>query len=297
MEKGSTMGHRRRRHTLWLGFWSLVLLPGISRAAQPSSPDLDHIQVKYWGGPVIEHPRVATLFWGKEWKQDSTDSALAQYLNAFLQDLFADGRFMMNLSQYSVGPYKIGNGQLLGTATDDTAPPARVTDDQSQSEIQAMIAAGQLPARDANAIYCVFLTPHVVAENNRGEDSEHDFLGYHNFVYDLLGGDEFAYMVIPYSDDNEISPGNPHLMTSYVSHELAESVTDPRPSSSGTAWYDSANGEIGDIPVSLYYVGRMGQHDVWDVLEGASGRRYLVQKEWSNRDGKPVAFATAAGGS
>ena len=44
-----------------------------------------------------------------------------------------------------------------------------------------------------------------------------------------------------------------------------------------------------------YPDGRIGPHDLWDVLEGTGGQRYLVQKVWSVRDGRPVAFA--GGGS
>jgi hypothetical protein len=268
---------------------ALVLLPVLARADDASNLDLDHINLQYHGGPLLERVRVATLFWGPSWRQDQKQRQLGDYLNGFFQDLFADGRFMANLAQYSAGGYQINNGAFAATATDEQPPPTRVRDSQIRSEIRAQIAAGQLPLPDANTLYFVFTPPHVVVDNGTGEDSEHDFLGYHSYAF-AFQESEFAYAVIPYNDQNEIEPGNPHLMTDVVSHELAEAVTDPQVNEATLGWYDDHNGEVSDITVYLYYDHRIGRHDLWDVLEGTAGRRYLVQKQWSNRDGAPVAF-------
>jgi hypothetical protein len=269
---------------------ALVLLPVLARADDTSSLDLDHINLQYHGGPLMEHVRVATLFWGSSWREDSKQRELSDYMNAFFQDLFTDGRFMANLAQYSAGGYTIGNGEFIATVTDEQSPPARVTDGQIQSEIRAQVAAGHLPKPDANTLYVVFTPPQVVVVQSDGENSEDGFLGYHNYCFGFLE-DEFAYAVIPYYDRNEIEPGNPRLMTDIVSHELAEAVTDPQVGQGATGWWDEHNGEVSDITVYLYYYHRIGKHDVWDVLEGTAGRRYLVEKSWSNRDNAPVAFA------
>ncbi len=268
---------------------ALFLVPVLARADDESNLDLDHINLKYNGGPLMEHVRVATLFWGPSWRQDQKQRQLSDYMNGFFQDLFADGRFMANLAQYSAGGYTIGNGEFIATDTDEKQPPARVKDGQIHAEIRAQVAAGNLPKPDANTLYVVFTPPNVVIELEGGESGK-DFLGYHSYAVAFLE-DEFAYAVIPYSDKHEIEPGNPRLMTDTVSHELAEAVTDPRVSFSELGWYDEHNGEIADIVDYLYYDHRIGPHDLWDVLEGTAGRRYLVQKQWSNRDGKPVAFA------
>src|SRR5205809_3343147 len=142
---------------------ALVLLPVLARADQGSNLDLDHINLQYNGGPLMEHVRVATLFWGQSWRQDQKQRQLGDYMNGFFQDLFADGRFMANLAQYSAGGYTIGNGEFIATATDEQSPPARVTNAQIQTEIRAQIAAGHLPAPDANTLYFVFTPPQVVA--------------------------------------------------------------------------------------------------------------------------------------
>lgn len=271
---------------------ALLLVPGIVRADQGSNLDLDHINLQYNGGPLMEHVRVATLFWGKSWREDQKQRQLGDYMNGFFQDLFADGRFMANLAQYSAGGYTISNGSFGATATDEQQPPARVTDGQIQAEIRAQIAAGHLPPPDANTLYFVFTPPQVVVADGSGESGE-EFLGYHSYSLSFLE-DEFAYSVIPYYDKHELGPGNPRLMTDTVSHELAEAVTDPQVGQGTLGWYDEHNGEVADITDYLYFDHRIGQHDLWDVLEGTAGRRYLVEKSWSNRDNKPVAFATAA---
>jgi hypothetical protein len=259
---------------------ALCALPGRARAQGALDPA--SINVTYHGGPLLQHVRVATLFWGPSWKA----SRLPTYFNDFFRALFADGRFLANLVQYSAGGYQIGNGEFTATATDEQTPPARVTDVQIQAEIRAQVAASQLPVPSNDTVYFVFTPPHVVVVDGNGADSVNDFAGYHDYS---TGSSGFPYAVIPYSDQL----ADARLMTLTASHELAEAVTDPQPSPSTLGWYDDQNGEIGDIPVSLFAAGQIGQHDFVDVLGGPGGPRYVVQKEWSVQDGAPIAFAPA----
>jgi hypothetical protein len=55
-------------------------------------------------------------------------------------------------------------------------------------------------------------------------------------------------------------------LTSTSSHELCEAITDPVP---GQGWYDDMHGEIGDI--CAWQTKKLGD--------------YMVQLEWSNKDG------------
>jgi hypothetical protein len=48
---------------------------------------------------------------------------------------------------------------------------------------------------------------------------------------------------------------------------------------------------VGDIPATLFDTGQIPITDLFDVLTGADGTRYLVQKIWSKQVGAPVAFA------
>jgi hypothetical protein len=228
----------------------------------------------YHGGPLLQHARVATLFWGPD------ESDVPGYFNRFFQALFADGRYMANLSQYSAGAYRIGNGQLVATDTDSAPPPVRVTDAQIQVEIGAEILAGKLPAPQADSLYVVFIPPKVLVADPDGIESLHNFSGYH--TYCEAGG--FAYAVVLSESRDE--------MTTIASHELAEAVTDPRSDSWATVgWIDDRLGEIGDIPQNLYAAGRIGKDEYLDVLLGPDGTRYAVQKVWSVKDGAPAAFS------
>jgi hypothetical protein len=103
--------------------------------------------------------------------------------------------------------------------------------------------------------------------------------------------------VVPYAEYLDDSQARtPHVMTAVVSHELAEAVTDPEPESGWTDPQFGHEGEIGDIPITLYLADPpvIGADDVWDHLRTPDGQDYPVQKVWSNRDGRPVAFAETA---
>jgi hypothetical protein len=249
--------------------------------AAPASRAPRKIQLTYHGGPLLQNVQVATLYWGADWK----DNALTGYFEGFFKALFADGRYLANLSQYDVGDYKIGTGALAATTTDDQTLSATVRDSQIRAQIRAQIAAGHLPAPTENTVYFVFTPPHTVVVSADGADSANDFAGYHDYA---TGSDPFAYAVIPYAD----YLANPRDMTEFASHELAEAITDPEPVDGSTlGWYDSRNGEVGDIPVSLYAAQRITRADLMDELTAPDGTVYRVQKEWSNQDNAPVAFA------
>jgi hypothetical protein len=290
---------------------ALGALPGVAGA--DTTPLPSQVNVQYHGGPLLQHVQVSTLFVGPWW--DNEGRELRDYLNQFLTDLFADRRYMANLSQYSADQYQIGNGALAGGYTHWKAVvPARVTDVQIEDELAAALAAGVLGAPGPDSLYFIFTPPGVVVHSDAIGDSVHgtgsdrtgSWYGYHSFIDDGQGG-QIAYALVPYYDDYDLSviypeyQGNPHLMTETVSHELAEAVTDPRPPSGWTDPQFTHGDEIGDIPKIIYSAMWQTASDqgqpppdpryVWDVLTGSDGRRFLVQKVWSMKDGAPVAFA------
>src|SRR5690242_3510064 len=131
MARRDTQGHiliplpsLRSGRPFCLLLFSVPLLSAVLVArpagAAPSST-LPTIKLTYRGGPLIQHVKVSTLFWGASWKS----SSLAGYFNGFFSNLFADGRVMANLAQYSSGSYTIGNGSLAATDTDVQDPPSR----------------------------------------------------------------------------------------------------------------------------------------------------------------------------
>jgi hypothetical protein len=229
----------------------------------------------YHGGRLLQHVSVATLFWGPELEQERVH----RYINGFFQALFADGRYLANLAQYNAGGYQIGNGRLVATTNDGAPLPAKVTNAQIQAEISAQVAAGKLPAPGADTLYVVLVPSTVIVVDPTGIDSDHNFTGFH--AYSQSGG--FAYAVVLAESDAE--------MTITASHELAETVTDPVSDTWATvAWIDDQYGEIADIVQNMYAAGQIGKEDYLDVLVGAGGVSYVVQKVWSVKEGAPAAF-------
>jgi hypothetical protein len=257
------------------------LIPAAPCIAAPHSNPLDQINVTYRGGPLLQHVKVSTLFWGSAFK----GSPDPDYLSGFFTALFADGRYMANLAQYSAGGYTIGNGEFDTSTTDDQDLPSQVTDDQIQAEIGAQIAAGHLPQPDADTLYVVVVPGTEPVLDPSGAVSTRHFSAYH--YYSGSGG--FAYAVV--IDQTQAQ------LTKSSSHELAEAVTDPEVDRQSTlGWYDNRNGEIGDIPNALYAAGRIARSQWLDVLVASDGTQYVVQTEWSNKDNAPVAFAPASAG-
>jgi hypothetical protein len=251
---------------------------GYPLGAAAARSRLPAVNLTYRGGAMIGQVKVVTLFWGSYWKS----SQLPGYFNSSFRDLFADGRFLRNLSQYSVRNHTISGGSLAGSSTDTQDPTAKVTDAQIQSEVLAQAAAGHLPRPDASTVYFIFTPPNVVVYDTTGANSLKDFYSYHDYRF---GSDGFAYGVIPFDKGLQ----DPHWMTLYTSHELAESITDPIPYDRDLGWYDDYYGEVADIPATLYDNYLINDNDFVDQLN-ANGNTYLLQTFWSNKDKAPVAL-------
>jgi hypothetical protein len=255
---------------------TLCCLSGPTRAE-----DLSHIRFEYNGGPLIQQVHVVNVYYGKQWNE-SKYSEYIDSLEEFFQLLFDDGRFMANLAQYSAGKYPIHNGEFSTSWIDPITPGDTVTDSQIRTELLKQIKAGNLPEIDPDVLYVVYTPKDILVKDRSDADSRYDFAGYHDYATE--GG--FAYAVIPFGE------GDMDLLTEVCTHELAEAVTDPGPDGDkASGWYDDENGEIGDIPLSLFEADMVGEADVRDHLVAPDGTSYVVQKIWSVKDGKPVAFA------
>lgn len=263
---------------------AVVALGSVARGAAGASRShkLPPISLTYRGGRLLKNVRVVTLFWGSNW----SGSQLPGYLNSFFRALFADGRYMANLAQYSTSSYVIGNGTFAASATDSQQPPAKLQDAQIQSEIRAQIAAGHLPAPDQNTAYVVFTPPGVEVFDRYGDNSVRDFYSYHDYV---SGSSGFPYILVAYDD----TLSDLRLMTIYASHELAEVVTDPEVTGADNqvGWYDDYYGEVTDVVDTLYDAGAIGDADLLDELDAPDGSAYAVEKFWSVKANAPVAFS------
>jgi hypothetical protein len=190
----------------------------------------------------------------------------------------------------------IGRGTFLAQYTITPSSPATVVADSTiQSEIAAQIAAGHLPAPLGDAsgnpitYYAVFF-PHGTTIVQGGSSScvAGGFCAYHGTVASTSAHREFFYGVHPDMQagsgcDVGCGSGTPFAnYTSVASHEMTETITDGEVGLATVvgpplAWYDSNNGEIGDICNA--------QHG---SVVGSDGHTYTVQTEWSNAQGKCV---------
>ena len=218
----------------------------------------------YRNGPLLTAVEVFTIFWGAAWETQQANTA--KQLNAFF-DFILTSALLDQLAEYSVPGKSIGRGSRVGTDTiTSPAPSSSVSDAEIQSFLQHELAAnGGLPAATPNTLYFVFLPPGVTVGAFGGKSCR-DFCGYHDAIQS-----QTFYAVMPFPGCSGCKGGLSQLdaLTTTVSHELSEAITDPVP---GQGWYDDTNGEIGDICA-------------W---QSKTLGAYKIQLEWSNKAGRCV---------
>jgi hypothetical protein len=210
------------------------------------------------GGPVIEIARVQLVYWGSAWGSNPPPTPSANQVTATVENILS-GSYMTGLAQYR----QIGRGYLLGTSVYTASnPPNNFTDTDVSNFLRARIADGTLPPLDADNqnLYLVIM-PQGVSNQNSG------FIGEHTYYVDSAGRNvHFGWIT---------NGGTLNGVTSILSHELVESVTDPEGSAiTGVAGTCTQGGwcEIGDVCYTN------------SVIDGAT-----VQKYYSNNDSGCIA--------
>ena len=158
-----------------------------------------------------------------------------------------------------------------------------------ETELSNQLAAGHLPppthdpAGNDNTYYSIFF-PHGDTINQGGTSScvAGGFGGYHGTIANAGGFGEIYYGVQPDFQagsgcDFGVGSGTEFQNEmSVATHELVETTTDPEVGLAANvaapiAWYDNANGEIGDICNAQE-----------GSIVGADGQTYTVQQMFSN---------------
>ena len=213
----------------------------------------------YNNGPLLTAVQVFTVFWGTAWQQAPLSDTV-QSMNSFF-DYILTSPLIDQLSEYSTPTYTIGHGSRIGTTTITTPDVGKsITDSDIQTMLNNALANKSLPQPTPNTLYFVYL-PGGVTVTAGSDSSCKTFCGYH----DAING-QIYYAVMPYPDCSGCASTLTTLasLTTTSSHELCEAITDPAP---GQGWYDSSNGEIGDICA-------------WKTKQEGN---YTVQQEWSNK--------------
>jgi hypothetical protein len=234
-------------------------------AALPNAPAGAHLT--YYGGPVLAKVKVFTVFW-------SSSVNFQSQLNAFYGAV-SNSAYFDWLTEYNTPTQTIARGSFLGSLVDPSPPTqTALTNADLQTELGKLIDAGKVPAPTADTLYMMHFPPGVTIDLD-GSGSCVVFCAYHNtFVHN---GVNVYYGVMP--DQGGSCAGGCggdastfNNLTSVSSHELIESVTDAAVGLATVvgpplAWYDSTNGEIGDI---------------CNAQQGSIAG-YVVQTQWSNK--------------
>ena len=221
------------------------------------------LSVAYHGGPLLQSVQVESVYYGQPWSTDANLQQTISQTDAFLR-YFVTSPYMTALKQYNVGDGTVLNDDLVN----QNPANQTISDTQIHQILNSEIAAGHVAAPTANSLYVFFTAPGVVVTAN-GQNSVTNFAAYHD-VFQDAAGTSVAYAVLPYPTGN-IAPTAATLTdfqqeTIALSHEVAESVTDP---DTQTGWLDPQGNEICDLAN-----GQFG------TLHG-----YVVSGVWSQVDG------------
>jgi hypothetical protein len=238
----------------------------------------------YYGGKVIQNVKVVKVQYGTGTYQSFITATGAASLAGFYSAVTASN-YLTWLSEYNTTTPKqtIGTGTYAGSYAITPASSrnkATITDANVQAEISAQITAGKLPAPDNNTLYMVdFPKGKAISQGGSKSCVAGGFCAYHGTF--KRNSQNVYYGVLPDMSagsgcDTGCGSGSAFgNQTSVASHEMIEAVTDAEVGlatvvGAPLAWYDSANGEIGDI---------------CNAQQGtitSGGATYTVQKEWSN---------------
>jgi hypothetical protein len=230
----------------------------------------------YYGGHVLSHVKVDVVVWNS-WSYPKTVPLRGtRSISSFFTGITASSYLDM-LREYNTPTQKINRGTLEGVYT--VRPPAAddgayVTGAQIADGLRVMIASGKLPRPTTNRLYAIFFRSGQTIVTPDG-DSANDFCAYHDTM--TYKSSTAYYAVMPYEVGNvgcKAASTWFNSLTTVVSHELVESITDPGVGLNRLSWYDGRNGEIGDIcagPGSSV------------LVTGGNGVRFAVQRQWSNQ--------------
>jgi hypothetical protein len=246
----------------------------------------------YYGGKVISNVKIVPVYWGTGTMISATD--MHGFYNAVVANPYMDWLKEYN-TNIKAQDGSAGTNQTIGRGTVDAkdyviTPKNKSTalsDADVQTEILGQITSKVLPTPDDNTIYMVHFPLHTTIDLG-GAGSCSTFCAYHSTV--KQGSQDVFYAVLPYMGTGSgceggcgTAPTDLGNQSSVSSHELIEAITDGEiglvTGSIGkpAAWYDSVNGEIGDICNA-----EQGK------TVGGDGKTYVVQKEFSNKTGTCV---------
>jgi hypothetical protein len=239
----------------------------------------------YYGGPVISNVQINSVFWGA-----NVDATVKAKISGFYKTLVVS-TYMDWIKEYNTTVKSDsgapGTNQTIGRGTfggEFLITPfntsATIDDADVRIELQKQVDAGQLPKPTDNSLYMIHF-PKGLTITMQGYKSCQDFCAYHNSFHTTTQQNLY-YSVMPDFTDGICPQGcGSHDVfgnfTSAASHEVIEAITDCQvgdavAAAAPLAWYDNANGEIGDIC-----------NQVAGSITASDSTKYVVQGQWSNK--------------
>ncbi len=274
----------------------------VNRDGKPVQPPAG-AHLSYYGGPVMSNVQVVTVFW-----TSAVDAGVQTTMPAFYSAI-TDSTYYDLVSEYATNITPVGGGsgtnQSIGRgssggtftiipSTCNDGSLCTIDDTAIQSELLAQINGGHLPAPEldnkgnVNTLYMIYF-PLNVTITQGGSQSCVVFCAYHGTTSAQYKLNNLEYGVFPDMSPSSSCFGgcgaDPNYLndtTAVSSHELVEAVTDAQVGLANVvgpplAWYDSVNGEIGDICNAQQATVTIG------------GTTWTVQTQWSNALGNCVA--------
>ncbi|MDB4952963.1 MAG: hypothetical protein JWO36_532 [Myxococcales bacterium] len=238
----------------------------------------------YYGGKVVQNASVVQVLYGSGTYISQLNASGPGSMAGAYQQMMSSGVFDW-LTEYNTSSpsQAIGRGSLAAQTTISPTSAhngSTITDASIQAELAAKIGSGTLPPASDNTIYMVHFPAGKTITDPSGSASCSVFCAYHGTF--KIGSQNVYYGVMPDMTGACASGCGGAAsafanQTSVASHELIETVTDAEVGLSTVvgpplAWYDSTNGEIGDICNATQ-----------GTFTGTDSVTYTVQKEWSNQ--------------
>lgn len=185
---------------------------GFVQAAHPSQP-----QVVKGVGSVLASPKIKVI--------TVTGDPLAVTLNQFVSQFGASTEFAAMTAEYGISAPTVSSVSLSGPA------PSNVSDSGIQQTLHANFGSSSpLGNADDQTVYMITFAPPTIVSSNgtvAGDYCLTGTLSYHSTYTDASAGKVITYIVVL-----RCSPGwglgDLDSITTAASHEILESVTDPK---------------------------------------------------------------------
>ena len=193
--------------------------------------------------------------------------------DAWLTNMAGSQQYFGWLSEYNTESQSIQPGTYGGQyGTTSDISQSTLSDEQIASALSTAIDQNEVPQPDDSTEYILYIPKGISVSDPTGALFCQVFCAYHShFDYNGL---QVKYAVVPYSSDCQGCAQSYEIFASTISHEIAETITDPLAGS----WYDQCGEEIGDI---------CAYQTSW--AQGTDGYYYPVQLLWSNSQGQCFA--------